>query len=138
MQLTSKKMVAAGLALLVSATACDNSKITRVNINPNAPTTAPSGALFTQAASNVVGRFLGRGVTDLRGTEWISQQLAEVQYPQEDQYSRLQGSNTAGTFNAPYTAELENQRRWPRPDRQPASRASGRRPRCCKRGPTVI
>ena len=108
MQLTSKRMVAAGLALLVSATACDNSKITRVNINPNAPTSAPAGALFTQAAANAVGRFLGGGVTDLRGTEWISQQLAEVQYPQEDQYSRLQGSNTAGTFNAPYTAELEN------------------------------
>lgn len=108
MRMTSKPMVAAGLALLIGATACDNSKITRVNINPNAPTTAPSGALFTQAASNAVGRFLGSGVTDLRGAEWVAQQLAEVQYPQEDQYSRLQASNTAGTFNAPYTTELEN------------------------------
>jgi hypothetical protein len=108
MQTISKTMVAAGIALLVSATACDNSKITRVNENPNAPTTAPAGAVFTQATVNAVGRFLGSGVNDLRGTEWISQQLAEVQYPQEDQYSRLQASNTAATFNAPYTSELEN------------------------------
>ena len=108
MTISSKALVAAGFALLVGATACDNSRITNVNINPNAPTTAPSGALFTQAAANAVGRFMGSGVLDLRGAEWIAQQLAEVQYPQEDQYSRLQGSNTAGTFNAVYTAELEN------------------------------
>ncbi|OYV71526.1 MAG: hypothetical protein B7Z72_06755, partial [Gemmatimonadetes bacterium 21-71-4] len=108
MKITSKTMVAAGFALLVGATACNNDNITNVNRNPNAPTSAPAGAVFTQATANAVGRFLGRGPLDLRGTEWVAQQLAEVQYPDEDRYARLQASSTAGTFNAAYTAELEN------------------------------
>lgn len=104
----SKTLVVAGFALLVGATACNNENITNVNRNPNAPTSAPAGAVFTQAAANAVGRYLGTGVLDLRGTEWTSQQLSEVQYPDEDRYARLQASSTTGTFNAAYTAELEN------------------------------
>ena len=111
MKIATHTWVAAGFALLVSATACDNSKITQVNKNPNAPTTAPAAAVFTQAAVNTVGGFLSGGIMDLRGTEWTAQQLAEVQYPDEDRYSRLQASNTNGTFNAPYSNELENLRK---------------------------
>ncbi len=111
MKITSKLLGAASLALWVGVAACDNGKITNVNVNPNSPTSAPAAAVFTQAAENTVNQFFGANPMDLRGTEWTSQQLAEAQYPQEDEYSRLQGTNTTGTFNAPYTSELENLRK---------------------------
>jgi hypothetical protein len=110
MKMTTYTKVAAGLALLVSASACDNSKLTNVNRNPNAPTDAPAGAVFTNAAQTIVGRFVGNNY-DLRGLEFVAQHLAEVQYPDEDRYQRLQAANTNGYFNGPYSNELENLRK---------------------------
>src|SRR5581483_7100069 len=49
----------------------------------------------------------------LRGTEWVAQHLAEVQYPDEDDYKRL--LSAAGTtptwFDPAYTNELEDLRK---------------------------
>jgi Starch-binding associating with outer membrane len=99
-------LVGAGIALL-GAAACNNSTLTDLNANPNNPTDAPAGPVFTQAAINTTTRWVGNGY-DLRGTEWVAQHLAEVQYPDEDDYKRLQGSQTAGWFDNPYNTELEN------------------------------
>lgn len=95
-----------GVALALGALACDNSQLPTLNINPNSPTTAPAAPLFVDAARVTVARWLGSGVADLRGAEWVTQHLAEVQYPNEDQYNRLQSGDTQGTFNAPYSSEL--------------------------------
>ncbi|MBX6330739.1 MAG: SusD/RagB family nutrient-binding outer membrane lipoprotein [Gemmatimonadaceae bacterium] len=99
--------VAAACAVLLAAGGCDNSNLTSINNDPNHPTVAPAGPVFTNATRTAVGRWLGTGF-DLRGTEWVAQHLAEVQYPDEDRYARLQGSNTTGFFDAAYANELED------------------------------
>lgn len=103
-------VVGAGLALLGSA-ACNNDNLTNLNKNPNSPTDVPAGAIFTYATRLAVSRWLGAGSPDLRGTEWVAQQLAEVQYPDEDDYKRLQGGQTAGNFDNAYQGELEDYRK---------------------------
>lgn len=102
--------VAAGCALALGVAACNNDKITTVNQNPNNPTDAPAGAVFTNAAVSAVGRWLGGGY-DLRGTEFVAQHLAEVQYPDEDRYARLNASSTQGYFEGAYSGELEDFRK---------------------------
>jgi hypothetical protein len=101
----------AGLAL-VGAAACHNDTITNINNNPNSPEDVPATSLFTTAARTATSQWLGSGF-DLRGTEWVAQHLAEVQYPDEDDYKRLLASagTTSGWFNNPYTGELEDLRR---------------------------
>jgi hypothetical protein len=66
--------------------------------------------IFTNAARTAVSRWIGNGY-DLRGTEWVVQHLAEVQYPDEDDYKRLQASSTTGYFDTPYSSELEDFRK---------------------------
>lgn len=100
-------MIAGGVALALGAAACDNSKLPSINDNPNAPTTAPAGAVFTNAERLAAARWMGTGF-DLRGTEFVSQQVAEAQYPDEDRYNRLQGPNTTGFFDGAYVGELED------------------------------
>lgn len=87
--------------------ACDNNQLPTVNNNPNNPTTAPAPAVFTEAARTGARDMLGT-TWDLRGTMFISQQVSEVQYPDEDRYNRLQGPNTTAWFNGMYNLELED------------------------------
>ena len=96
--------VAAGLALAFSAAACNNG-LTDLNQDPNNPATAPSGPVFTRAVEQTAAQWLGTGF-DLRGTEFIAQHLAEVQYPDEDRYQRLQSPNTTTYFDLPYERQL--------------------------------
>jgi hypothetical protein len=100
----------AGLGLAVAG--CNNDKLTSLNVNPNSPEDVPASTLFTEAARTSVRDFLGSNF-DLRGTEWVAQQLAEVQYPDEDTYKRLLA--TAGTtptwFDPIYEVELEDLRK---------------------------
>jgi hypothetical protein len=100
-------VVALGAAVTLGVTACNNDNLTAVNANPNSPVSAPASALFTNAVRVSVSRWLGAGY-DLRGTEFVAQHLAEVQYPDEDAYKRLQGGFTAATFDGAYSAELED------------------------------
>ncbi|HEX6965147.1 MAG TPA: SusD/RagB family nutrient-binding outer membrane lipoprotein [Gemmatimonadaceae bacterium] len=100
----------AGLALAAGVVGCNNG-LTDLNNNPNSPTSAPPGALFTYAARDAVGTWLGGGSADLRGAEFVAQQLGEAQYPQEDEYQRLQASNTAGLFDNSYQNHLEDLRK---------------------------
>src|SRR5205823_129198 len=102
-------VVSAGIAL-VGAIACNNDKLTSLNTNPNAPADVPVNTIFTNAARVAVSQWVGNSY-DLRGTEWVVQHLAEVQYPDEDDYKRLQASSTTPWFNNPYQSELEDLRK---------------------------
>ncbi len=96
------------VALLIGIAACGD--ITALNTNPNSPEDVPAGPIFTYAARLSVSRWLGSAY-DLRGTEFVTQHLAEVQYPDEDRYTRLGGAATAGMFTNPYVGELEDFRK---------------------------
>src|SRR5688500_14986084 len=103
--MTTRRILLASAAVL--ATACNTGDITSVNQNPNAPTDAPSTALFVNAARNGVARW----VDGVGGTRYafLSQHLAEVQYPESDQYVRLRASATsAALFNNSYNTELQD------------------------------
>ena len=104
-QRTALGVAAAALSLAV--TACDNDTLTEINRNPNNPATAPAGALFTSAVRSGVTRWLGTGY-NLRGTSLVAQHLAEVQYPESDQYRRLQANSTAILFDSAYSNELQD------------------------------
>jgi len=87
--------------------ACNNDNLTALNVNPNSPEDVPPGPLFTNAARVGVARWLG-GAYDLRTAEWITQQLAEIQYTDEDRYVRVHAEDTQGSFNGAYSGELKD------------------------------
>jgi SusD/RagB-like outer membrane lipoprotein len=110
MRTRQKHVVAlAGFALL-AAMACNNDKLTEINRNPNSPEDVPAASIFTTAARTATQNWVGN-FFNLRGTEWVAQHLAEVQYPDEDDYKRLQGSQTTALFDNPYVGELEDLRK---------------------------
>lgn len=103
--MTNRQLLVAAGAAVALATACSSDRITSANNNPNSPTDAPSGALFVNATRNAVGRWLD-GVGGTRYA-FLSQHLAEVQYPEADQYIRLRASTTSNPlFNQSYSVEL--------------------------------
>ena len=100
--------LAVGVAVLaLAAVACDTDALTDINRDPNNPTSAPAGPVFTNAVRSSVSRWLGGGYS-LAGTELIAQHLAEVQYPESDQYRRLQANSTSGFFDGAYAGELKD------------------------------
>ncbi|MDQ3698560.1 MAG: SusD/RagB family nutrient-binding outer membrane lipoprotein [Gemmatimonadota bacterium] len=99
-------VVGLGAAVALGAIACDNDKLTRINENPNSPTDAPAGPLFTNAVRLATSRWLG--ALDLRSLSLVAQHLAEVQYPETDQYKRLTAGFTTGTFDGAYAGELKD------------------------------
>lgn len=100
-------MISRKLFLLgaLGVAACNNDALTEVNRNPNSPTDAPTSTLFTQSARLAAGRYLN-GVGGTRYA-FLAQHMAEVQYPESDQYVRLRGNNAAGLFGA-YAEELQD------------------------------
>jgi hypothetical protein len=104
----NKTILRAGtaIALALGVFACNNDTITAINKNPNSPEDVPPGPLFTEAARLTTSRWFG-GI-DLRTYEWIVQQLAEVQYNDEDRYVRVHATDTEGTFNGAYSSELKD------------------------------
>jgi hypothetical protein len=105
MNTTKTLRVLSGIALATTMVGCDADEITKVNENPNNPTNAPAGAVFTNAVVNGIGRFLGWNYNG-RGAALVIQHLAQTQYPDEDQYRRIDAQSTQGYFNTPYTSEL--------------------------------
>ena len=103
-----KIFLSLGAALAMFATGCDADKLTEANNNPNDPTNAPSEALFTNSARLAAARWLD-GVGGTR-YGFLPQHLAQVQYPDDDQYlnARLGPAATAGLFNGSYSAELQD------------------------------
>ncbi len=104
------RRVALGLALLASAAvaACDTDSLTTVNDNPNSPTDAPPGPLFTSAVSNGVRRWMGGYA--FTQTSVLVQHLAMNQYTDEDRYAGLRASATSGNFDGAYANELQDLR----------------------------
>jgi hypothetical protein len=104
--MTNRKLFLSLGAVAMIATACDPDKVTEVNNNPNDPTDAPSSALFTNSARLAAARWLD-GVGGTR-YGFLPQHLAQVQYPDDDQYlaARLGASATSNLFNNSYNAEL--------------------------------
>ena len=110
MHTRNRLLVVSTAAALLGAVACNNDKLTSLNKNPNSPEDVPGSAIFTNAVQTSAGVWLGGGF-DLRQTEFVAQHLAEVQYPDEDSYKRLDPGSTSGSFNTPYVAELEDYRK---------------------------
>jgi len=97
-----------GAVVLLGVSACDPDKLTKVNEDPNNPTSAPPQAVFTYAARVAMQRWFGSNPTNMRGPVLTAQHLAQVQYPDEDAYLRLDGTVTNGSFIFSYAQELKN------------------------------
>ena len=106
--MSNRKLILSLGAAAMLLSACDTDKLTEVNNNPNDPTDAPSTALFTQAARLTAARWLD-GVGGTR-YGFLPQHLAQVQYPDDDQYlnARLGAAATSGIFNGAYNTELQD------------------------------
>ncbi len=98
------RITVAVAAAVFTATACQTD-LTSLNNNPNSPTSAPASALFTNAVTSSVGRWVGAG--QLSGTELFAQHLAQVQYVEEDR-GRLRTETIDGWFRSAYIGELED------------------------------
>lgn len=99
-----------GAVLVLGVGACDVDKLTRINEDPNNPTSAPPQAVFTYATRNMMERWFGGnpGEMNLRATVLTAQHLAQAQYPDEDTYARLDGTVLNTAFNDTYSQELKN------------------------------
>lgn len=120
---------AAGLVLAAGALlgACSNDSLLGLNQNPNNPTDAPAGPLFTNAVNTTVSRFRGSGF-DFTGTSLFAQHFAKVQYVDEDQY-RVRTAAINTYFLNPYSGELEDLRKVQlkgEQNKQPATTAAAR------------
>jgi hypothetical protein len=100
-------LAVATAALLVAASACNNDKLTSVNNNPNAPTSAPAPAVFTNAIQSAVGTWLGSAY-DLRDISLLIQHFAENQYIANDQYKGVQSGSLTTQFASAYQNDLED------------------------------
>lgn len=99
---------ALGAALVLGIGACNTDKLVNINEDPNNPTSAPPQAVFTYATRIAMQRWNGSNPMNFRGTELTAQHLAQVQYPDEDSYSRLNAAVTDGSFIFTYASELKN------------------------------
>lgn len=97
-----------GAVVLLGLSGCNPDKLTRINTDPNNPTSAPPQAVFTYATRIAMQRWFGRTPTNMVGPVLTTQHLAEVQYPDEDQYLRLDGTVTDASFINTYAQELKN------------------------------
>ena len=97
-----------GAVMLLGVSACNPDKLVNVNEDPNNPTSAPPHAVFTYATRIAMQRWFGSNPTNMRGPVLTAQHLAQVQYPDEDQYSRLDGTVTNNSFIFTYAQELKN------------------------------
>ena len=102
------RLAGIGAVLMLGVGACDADKLTNVNEDPNNPTSAPPQAVFTFATRVAMQRWFGSNPTNMRGPVLTAQHLAQVQYPDEDQYARLDGTVVDGSFLGAYSQELKN------------------------------
>jgi hypothetical protein len=104
-----RKLGLAGLgSLVLGIGACNTDNLVNINENPNNPTSAPPQAVFTYATRIAMQRWFGSNPTNMRGPVLTAQHLAQVQYPDEDTYSRLDGTVTDNSFIFAYAQELKN------------------------------
>jgi hypothetical protein len=106
--MTYKSLASLGVVLLLGVSGCNTDKLIKVNDDPNNPTSAPPQAVFTYATRIAMERWFGSNPTNMRGPVLTAQQLAQVQYPDEDSYARLDGTVTDASFINTYAQELKN------------------------------
>ena len=106
--MTYRKLASLGVVLLLGLSGCNTDKLINVNEDPNNPTSAPPQAVFTYATRIAMQRWYGSNPTNMRGPVLTAQHLAQVQYPDEDQYLRLDGTVTDASFINTYAQELKN------------------------------
>jgi len=106
--MTYKRLASLGAVVLLGLSGCNTDKLIKVNEDPNNPTSAPPQAVFTYATRIAMQRWFGSNPTNMRGPVLTAQHLAQVQYPDEDQYLRLDGTVTDGSFIFTYANELKN------------------------------
>ncbi|HEU4748085.1 MAG TPA: SusD/RagB family nutrient-binding outer membrane lipoprotein [Gemmatimonadaceae bacterium] len=102
------RLAGIGALLVLGVGACDTDRLTNVNEDPNNPTSAPPQAVFTYATRIAMQRWFGSNPTNMRGPVLTAQHLAQVQYPDEDTYRRLDGTVTNNSFLFTYISELKN------------------------------
>src|SRR5918992_93052 len=110
MTMRYRRLWIAGLggALALGVGACNTEKLVEVNEDPNNPTSAPPQAVFTYATRIAMQRWFGSNPTNMRGPVLTAQHLAQVQYPDEDAYARLDATVTDNSFIFTYAQELKN------------------------------
>ncbi|MDP9278711.1 MAG: SusD/RagB family nutrient-binding outer membrane lipoprotein [Gemmatimonadota bacterium] len=104
----SFRLASLGAVVVLGLSACNPDKLTQINQDPNNPISAPPGPVFTFATRIAMQRWFGSNPTNMRGPVLTTQHLAQVQYPDEDSYSRLDGTVTDGSFINTYSQELKN------------------------------
>ncbi|MFL5486902.1 MAG: SusD/RagB family nutrient-binding outer membrane lipoprotein [Gemmatimonadaceae bacterium] len=104
----SLRLASLGALVLLGMSACDPDKLVKVNEDPNSPTSAPPQAVFTYATRVAMERWFGSNPTNMRGPVLTAEHLAQVQYPDEDTYARLDGTVTDASFINTYSQELKN------------------------------
>jgi hypothetical protein len=100
-----KLSLSAAALALVTAVAC-KTDLTALNQNPNSPTTAPAGPLFTSATRSANGTLQGSGAT-LSMTELFAQHIAEIQYIEEDR-GAIRPTTLDAIFSNLYSGPLED------------------------------
>jgi hypothetical protein len=94
------------VALTLLAAGCDNSGLTGVNQNPNAPGSVSPQFLFPNAITDVVGRARG-GSFDLTLTSLWTQHTAMDRFTDEDTYS-IRPDNINGYWSGFYAGGLQD------------------------------
>jgi hypothetical protein len=96
---------AVGVLALATAVAC-KTDLTALNQNPNSPTTAPAGPLFTSATRSSIASIQGSGAT-LSMTELFAQHIAQIQYIEEDR-GAIRPTTLDALFSNLYAGPLED------------------------------
>ena len=103
-QFFTTSLVAA--SLVAGLVACDNDKLTQVNVNPNQPEKVQSQTLFTNATLSAMGNLRGSSFEHGLGSLWV-QHYAEIQYAEAD-VNNPRGSTVEGLWNVLYSGSLQD------------------------------
>ena len=95
----------AAFLALVTATAC-KTDLTALNQNPNSPTTAPAGPLFT-SATRATMQTLQNSFNTLSMTSLFAQHIAQIQYIDEDR-GHIRPTTLNNLFTGLYVGPLED------------------------------
>jgi hypothetical protein len=93
-------------SIVAGLTACDNEKLTQVNVNPNQPEKVQSQTLFTNATLSTMANLRGSTFEHGLGALWV-QHYAEIQYAEAD-VNNPRGSTVEGFWNALYSGALQD------------------------------
>jgi len=93
-------------SLVAGLTACDNDKLTEVNVNPNQPEKVQSQQLFTNATLSAMSNLRGATFEHGLGALWV-QHYSEIQYAEAD-VNNPRGSTVEGLWNTLYSGALQD------------------------------